>query len=105
MAAPRPSFRDPSGYVEFTSTEVLRHIHPSGAEEALTFLRSPLVQQWQSSGQMIAGSIEEQPGKEILVWHPRLFFPSSLGMVARTMAGRGHADFGPLTTSCPLGCC
>ena len=76
MAAPKPSFRDPSGYVEFTSTEVLRHIHPSGAEEALTFLRSPLVQQWQSSGQMIAGSIEEQPGKEILVRHPRLFFPS-----------------------------
>ena len=76
MAVPRPSFRDPSGYVEFTSTEVLRHIYPAEAEGALRFLRSALVRRWQSSGQMIAGSIEEQPNKELLVRHPRLFFPS-----------------------------
>ena len=76
MAVPRPSFRDPSGYVEFTPTEVVRHIYPADAESALRFLRSSLVQQWQSSGQMIAGEIEERPDSELLVRHPRLFFPS-----------------------------
>jgi SAM-dependent methyltransferase len=76
MAVPRPSFRDPSGYVEFTPTEVVRHIYPADAESALRFLRSALVQQWQSSGRMIAGEIEERPGSELLVRHPRLFFPS-----------------------------
>lgn len=76
MAVPRPSFRDPSGYVEFTPTEVLRHIYPNDVESSLRFLRSALVQRWQSSGQMIAGEIQEQPDHELLVRHPRVFFPS-----------------------------
>jgi SAM-dependent methyltransferase len=75
-AVPRPSFRDPSGYVEFRPGEVLRHIYPADAEGALRFLRSALVQRWQSSGRMIAGAIEEHPHDELLIRHPRLFFPS-----------------------------
>ncbi len=75
-AVPRRTFRDPSGHVEFTQTEVLRHVYAQQAEGALRFLRSPLAQTWQSSGQMIAGEIEETPQGELLIHHPRVFFPS-----------------------------
>lgn len=75
-AVPRPTFRDPSGYVEFRQEEVLRHIHAKDNEAALRFLRSDLTRKWQSAGQMIAGEIEETPQGEILIHHPRLFFPS-----------------------------
>jgi SAM-dependent methyltransferase len=73
---PRPTFRDPSGYVEFTAEEVLRHVHTNEAESALRFLRSPLAKAWQSSGRMVAGEIEETPHGELLIHHPRVFFPS-----------------------------
>src|ERR1700691_3733177 len=75
-AVPRPTFRDPAGYIEFTQDEVLRHVHHKDSEGALRFLRSGLAKQWQSSGQMIAGEIEETPQGELLIHHPRLFFPS-----------------------------
>jgi hypothetical protein len=73
---PRSTFRDPSGYVEFTQDEVLRHVHAKDSQSTLRFLRSGLAKQWQSSGQMIAGEIEETPQGELLIHHPRLFFPS-----------------------------
>ena len=73
---PRPTFRDPSGYVEFTQEEVLRHVRPQDREGALRFLRSPVAQKWQSSGQMIAGDIDDSPQGELLIHHPRLFFAS-----------------------------
>lgn len=73
---PRSTFRDPAGYVEFTQDEVLRHVHAKDSQSALKFLRSGLAKQWQSSGQMIAGEIEETPQGELLIHHPRLFFPS-----------------------------
>src|SRR5665213_3579529 len=75
-AVPRRTFRDPSGHVEFTQTEVLRHVYQQEAEAALRFLHSSLAQTWQSSGQMIAGEIEETPQGELLIHHPRVFFPS-----------------------------
>jgi SAM-dependent methyltransferase len=75
-AVPRPTFRDPSGYVEFRQEEVLRHVYSHEAENALRFLRSPLAKKWQSSRQMIAGEIEQRPQGELLIHHPRLFFPS-----------------------------
>jgi SAM-dependent methyltransferase len=74
--SPRPTFRDPSGYVEFRQEEVLRHVHSKDSEVALRFLRSDLVQKWQTTGQMIAGEIEETPQGELLIHHPRIFFPS-----------------------------
>lgn len=77
MVVPRPTFRDPSGHVEFTQTEVLRHVYAEEAEGALRFLRSSLAQKWQSSGHMIAGEIDEKASHgELLIHHPRLYFPS-----------------------------
>jgi SAM-dependent methyltransferase len=73
---PQPTFRDPSGYVEFTQEEVLRHVHFKDSEGTLRFLRSDLAKKWQASGQMIAGEIEETPQGDLLIHHPRLFFPS-----------------------------
>ena len=79
-SVPRPTFRDPAGYVEFAGEEVLRRIHPNGAGDALRFLRSTIARKWQASGQMIAGEIEEQnhgvEGNSLLIRHPRIFFPS-----------------------------
>ncbi len=74
--APRATFRDPSGYVEFTPEEVLRHVYAQEAKGALRFLRSSLAQRWQASGQMVAGKIEEAQQGGLLIRHPRLFFPS-----------------------------
>src|SRR6185312_3853568 len=75
---PRPTFRDPAGYVEFTEEEVLRHVHPSCTEEALRFLQSDLARKWQASCQMIGGEIETESdqNKALLIRHPRIFFPS-----------------------------
>jgi hypothetical protein len=73
---PRPTFRDPSGYVEFRQEEVLRHVHPKDSDGALRFLRSDMAKKWQSAGQMILGEIEETSQGELLIHHPRLFFPS-----------------------------
>lgn len=73
---PRSTFRDPSGYVEFTQEEVLRHVNSKDSEGTLRFLRSDLAKKWQSSGQMVAGEIEETPQGDLLIHHPRLFFPS-----------------------------
>ena len=55
---------------------MLRHVHHKDTEAALRFLRSGLAKKWQSSRQMIAGEIEETPQGELLIHHPRLFFPS-----------------------------
>ncbi len=73
---PTRTFRDPAGYVEFTPNEILRHVYAEEGERALRFLRSQLAQEWQSSGQMVAGAIEDAPQSGLLIRHPRLFFPS-----------------------------
>lgn len=74
--APRSTFRDPAGYVEFAGhDEVLRHVHASAAQDTLKFLRSSIAGKWQSCGQMIAGEIEEREDG-LTIRHPRIFFPS-----------------------------
>jgi len=75
MAVQRATFRDPAGYVEFSSDTVIRHVHPASAAHALKFLHSDLAKKWQADGRMVAGVIEQQ-GEGLLIRHPRIFFPS-----------------------------
>lgn len=72
---PRRTFRDPAGYVEFAGEEVLRRVNSESAEAALRFLRSKIAQEWQASGDMISGDVQEDNGT-LLIRHPRIFFPS-----------------------------
>jgi len=76
----RPTFRDPAGSVEFAGEEVLRRVRPAAAVEALRFLHSSLVRNWQASGKMVAGTIEETSAdgqtSGLLIRHPRIFFLS-----------------------------
>jgi hypothetical protein len=91
---PRSTFRDPSGYVEFTAEEVRRHIYPAEAEAGLRFLRSSLCETWQSSGRMVTGEIEDTPQGEVLIHHPRIFPLVSVGMGTGAVAGCRTAKSG-----------
>lgn len=73
------TFRDPAGSLRIEGDVVKRRVQPEKAEAALRFLRSPLARQWVANGRLIpttetAGA--ESGSGEILLEHPRVFFPS-----------------------------
>lgn len=81
-----PTFRDPAGQLSLEADHALRRVRPSAAEEALLFLRSPLRQQLERDGDLIATEIvSENPaeaddsaahpgaaGSDLLLRHPRI---------------------------------
>jgi SAM-dependent methyltransferase len=72
------TFRDPAGSLRIEGDVVKRRVKPELAEAALRFLRSPLAQEWVAQGRLIAtveSTAPNAPG-EILLEHPRVFFPS-----------------------------
>lgn len=72
------TFRDPAGSLRIEGDLVRRRVKPQIAEAALRFLRSPLAQEWVSHGRLIPTSESAQSSGtgEILLEHPRVFFPS-----------------------------
>jgi SAM-dependent methyltransferase len=73
-----PTFRDPAGQLSLEADHALRRVHPAAAAEALRFLRSPLRQQLERDGDLIATEIaSESTGEsategELLLRHPRI---------------------------------
>src|SRR6185312_6754948 len=69
-------FRDPAGTLQFEGHAVKRRVKPEAAKASLRFLRSPLAQQWISDGKLIATAEVEAGPDEVVLEHPRVFFPS-----------------------------
>ena len=74
--APIATFRDPAGTLQFEGDAVKRRVKPEAAKASLRFLRSPLAQQWISDGKLIATAEVEAGPDEVVLEHPRVFFPS-----------------------------
>ena len=78
------TFRDPAGSLRVEGNRVRRRVRVSYARAALEFLRSDLARQWVAQGQLVATTtldqdcldIEARNREEILLEHPRIFFPS-----------------------------
>ena len=84
-AAAIETFRDPAGSLRVEGNRVRRRVRVNYARAALDFLASDLARQWVSQGQMVATTnlsenvqddIEGLDREEILLEHPRVFFPS-----------------------------
>jgi SAM-dependent methyltransferase len=56
-----PTFRDPGGQLYLTENEALRRIRPQAAAEALQFLASPLRENLERTGDLIATEIADAP--------------------------------------------
>lgn len=74
--APIATFRDPAGTLQFEGDAVMRRVKPEAAKASLRFLRSPLAEQWISDGKLIPTAEVETGPDEVLLEHPRVFFPS-----------------------------
>lgn len=79
--APIETFRDPAGSLWIEGHLVKRRVKPEMAKAALRFLRSPLAQEWVAAGRLIPttespSSESSSESGEILLGHPRVFFPS-----------------------------
>ncbi len=70
------TFRDPAGSLRIEGDVVKRRVKPEMAQAALRFLRSPLAQEWVAQGRLIATSERGPESGELLLEHPRVFFPS-----------------------------
>jgi 2-polyprenyl-3-methyl-5-hydroxy-6-metoxy-1,4-benzoquinol methylase len=77
------SFRDPAGSLRIEGHRVRRTVRTRYAEAALEFLASDLAHEWVSQGRLIATSRlressdnAESAGDELVLEHPRVFFPS-----------------------------
>ena len=72
------TFRDPAGSLRVEGDRVRRTVRTKYASAALDFLASDLALKWVSQGDLVASrTIEEDPSHgEILLEHPRVFFPS-----------------------------
>jgi SAM-dependent methyltransferase len=72
------TFRDPAGSLRVEGDRVRRTVRTKYASAALDFLASDLALKWVSRGDLVASrTIEEDPSHgEILLEHPRVFFPS-----------------------------
>lgn len=71
------TFRDPSGSLRIEGDLVQRRVWPAMAEASLRFLRSPLAHEWVAQGRLISTSESgSSESGEILLEHPRVFFPS-----------------------------
>ncbi len=69
------TFRDPAGYVEFTESAVLRHVHPEYVECTRKFISSLFFQRSQACSHIVATEALIAGGN-LLLRHPRIFFPS-----------------------------
>jgi SAM-dependent methyltransferase len=77
-----PTFRDPGGQLYLTENEALRRIRPQAAAEALQFLASPLRENLERCGDLIATEIADAPPEagpvrgavpgEVWLRHPRI---------------------------------
>jgi SAM-dependent methyltransferase len=70
------TFRDPAGSLRIEGDLVKRRVRPAMAEAALRFLRSQLAEEWVAQGRLIATTESGAESGEILLEHPRVFFPS-----------------------------
>lgn len=70
------TFRDPAGFLKIEGDVVKRRVKPEKAQAALRFLRSPLAQEWVAQGRLIPTVERGTDGGELLMEHPRVFFPS-----------------------------
>ena len=70
------TFRDPAGSLRIVGDRVVRRVRPEHAEAALRFLRSPAAQEWVERGQLIETSFLSGLQGELILEHPRVFFPS-----------------------------
>lgn len=73
-----PTFRDPAGQLSLHADYALRRVRPAAAEEALSFLRSPLRLALEREGDLVAseilkaGSIPQEAEGELWLRHPRI---------------------------------
>ncbi len=70
------TFRDPAGSLRIVGDRVVRVVRPDHAEAALKFLRSPLAREWVERGQLIETHFLSADKGELVLEHPRVFFPS-----------------------------
>ncbi len=73
---PLETFRDPSGSLRIEGDRVIRRVHANQAVAALAFLRSPLAAEWTRQGKLIETNIAGSEAGELILEHPRVFFPS-----------------------------
>ncbi len=74
-ATPIATFRDPAGSLCLEGDFAIRTIHPHSRDEVLDFLASPFCARLQSSGDMVATTIDDTPtGLKLL--HPRIQIPT-----------------------------
>lgn len=70
------TFRDPAGSLRVVDDRVLRRVRAGHAQAALEFLRSPAAQDWVHRGNLIETHFLGQEDGELMLEHPRIFFPS-----------------------------
>lgn len=70
------TFRDPAGCLYFEGERVLRTVSATHGAAALTFLSSNEAREWVKRGRLIESTTVSCEGDEVLLEHPRVWFPS-----------------------------
>ena len=70
------TFRDPAGSLFFEGDRVFRAVSATQAAAALGFLNSSKAREWVRRGRLIGSSVVSSDGDEVLLEHPRVWFPS-----------------------------
>ena len=70
------TFRDPAGSLFFEGDRVFRAVSATQAAATLGFLNSNKAREWVRRGMLIASSVVSSDADEVLLEHPRVWFPS-----------------------------
>ena len=71
------TFRDPQGRLVRDGDQVLREIYPQHAQKVLSWIQSPLAQDWMQKRRLVPTKVvAARPDCLLLLEHERVFFPS-----------------------------
>lgn len=72
-----PTFRDPQGRLFSDGDRVLREVYPHHAINVLSWIQSPLAQEWMKTRRLVLTAVVASlPDNPLLLEHERIFFPS-----------------------------